>query len=229
MSVTRDGAWLHFDLGAPLRALSWSLTKPGFVTTEAMVWREVKNRDLTPDLDVHAWYEAELSAKGWGGAVAFLTSRDIGTWVEATASVEGVRAHAVATVGLSNGERVGSRVDYSGRDWNGKWGTINVGLRLSEGLTEAALIEAMAIAVQARTAAVMDAGVLLPTGRATGTGTDCVGVAAPLGDNPYAGLHTAVGEAAGRAVYDAVLKGAKEWRQTYPKAPGVPMEDLGWT
>ncbi|HAV07857.1 MAG TPA: adenosylcobinamide amidohydrolase [Rhodobacteraceae bacterium] len=229
MSVTQDGVWLHFDLGAPLRVLSWSLTNPGLVTSNAMVWREVKNSDLTPDLDVNDWYGRALDEKGWGAAVAFLTSRDISTWVEAKAAVEGVTAHAVATVGLSNGERVGARVDYSSRDWNGSWGTINVGLKVSEGLSEAGLIELLAIAVQARTAAVIDAGVLLPTGRATGTGTDCIGVAAPEGPTNYAGLHTALGEAAGRAVYQAVLQGAKEWRQAYPKAPGIAQEELGWT
>ena len=68
--------------------------------------------------------------------------------------------------------------------------------------------------VQARTAAVMDAGFDLPGGggTATGTGTDCVAVAAPSGANPYAGLHTATGEAIGRAVYTAVHSGALEWK-----------------
>ena len=60
MSVTQDGVWLHFDLGAPLRVLSWSLTNPGLVTSNAMVWREVKNSDLTPDLDVNDWYGRAL-------------------------------------------------------------------------------------------------------------------------------------------------------------------------
>ncbi len=216
--VTQSGPWLHFDLGAPLRALSWSLTRPGFVTTDAMVWREVGNDDLTPDLDVAAWFGDAVGAKGWRDAVAFLTSRDITTWTEARAEVGGVTAHAVATVGLSNAERVGARVDYSGRDWNAPYGTINVGLRLSTGLTEAALIEALAIAVQARTAAVIAVGVMLPTGLATGTGTDCVAVAAPAGNVGYAGLHTDVGEAAGRAVHDAVLRGAEDWCRAYPAA-----------
>lgn len=225
MTVTQDGPWLRFDLGAPLRVLSWALNRPGFVTTDALVWREVRNADLPPGMDVAAWFDAELAARGWGKAVGFLTSRDIATWVEARAKVEGVTAHAVATVGLSNGERVGARVDYSRRDWNAPLGTINVGLRLSVALSEAALIEALAIAVQARTAAVIAADIPLPTGLdkviATGTGTDCLAVAAPAGDVPYAGMHTAVGEAAGRAVYTAVLQGALDWRRTYPAFGGA--------
>ena len=65
----------------------------------------------------------------------------------------------------------------------------------------------------------MDHGAKLPTGIATGTGTDCVAVAARAGDNAYAGLHTEIGEAVGRATYDAVLAGATEW-QTYWQAHG---------
>ncbi|WP_338091677.1 MULTISPECIES: adenosylcobinamide amidohydrolase [Phaeobacter] len=91
-------------------------------------------------------------------------------------------------------------------------------LRLSEGLTHAGLIEAMSIAVQARTAAVMEAGIVLPSGTATGSGTDCVAVAAPAGATPYAGLHTATGEAIGKAVYQAVHLGALEWKSTNRRA-----------
>ncbi|MEO1272728.1 MAG: adenosylcobinamide amidohydrolase, partial [Myxococcota bacterium] len=45
----------------------------------------------------------------------------------------------------------------------------------------------------------------------TGTGTDCIVLAAPPGHAVYAGLHTAVGEAVGRAVYDAVAAGVRGW------------------
>jgi adenosylcobinamide amidohydrolase len=54
---------------------------------------------------------------------------------------------------------------------------------------------------------VIDHGPDLPTGRATGTGTDCIVVAAPTGTEPFAGLHTEVGEAIGAAVYTAVAGG----------------------
>jgi adenosylcobinamide amidohydrolase len=72
----------------------------------------------------------------------------------------------------------------------------------------------MSIVAQARTAAVMDAGHDLPTGRATGTGTDCIAVAAPQGAERFVGLHTEAGEAIGRATYEAVLDGARDWMAT---------------
>lgn len=214
-AVKLERPWLEFDLGAPMQVLSWAVNRPGLVTARRILWREVKNRDLPRDLDVEDWLAQELARRGASDAVAFLTSRDVRCYSETKAAAGGVEAQAVATVGLSNGERVGRRVaDYASRDW----GTINVALRLSAGLTQAALIEAMSIAVQARTVAVIDAGHMLPTGRATGTGTDCVAVAAPSGSLAYAGLHTEAGEAIGRAVYEAVLSGALEWKTTNRRA-----------
>ncbi|MGB3417794.1 MAG: adenosylcobinamide amidohydrolase, partial [Mesorhizobium sp.] len=48
---------------------------------------------------------------------------------------------------------------------------------------------------------------------ATGTGTDCIVVAAPAGEpgEAFAGLHTAVGAAIGRAVHDAISQACATW------------------
>lgn len=210
-TVTLEHPWMEFDLGAEMQVLSWAMTRHGFTRARRILWREVRNSDLTQEFDVAAWLAGELAARGAGDAVTFLTSRDIRCYTEHTAQVAGTVAHAVATTGLSNAERVGCRMERAPADW----GTINVALRLEAAMTEAALLEAMSIAVQARTAAVMDAGLALPAGLATGTGTDCVAVASHGGDRPYAGLHTEIGEAAGRAVYEAVSRGARDWMQTY--------------
>jgi len=210
MSVTLSRPWLSMDLQGPHRVLSWSLTRPGFVTADTILWREVRNADLPQDFDVEGWLRAELAARGTPDAVTLLTSRDLDAYEVAGAQVEGVTAQAVATVGLSNAERVGTRLDRSGKDW----GTINVALQVSCPLADAALIELVSIVAQARTAAIIEAGHDLPTGRATGTGTDCIAVAAPPGDQPFAGMHTQVGEAAGRAAYRAVKQGVTVWMQT---------------
>ncbi|KRS12462.1 adenosylcobinamide amidohydrolase [Roseovarius indicus] len=193
-----------------MQVLSWAVHRPGLVRARRILWREVRNADLSEELDVEAWLAGELAARGAGDAVTFLTSRDIRAFTRATATAGATEAQAVATVGLSNAERVGRRVDRTGHDW----GTINVALRLNRSLTEAALLEVMSIAVEARTAAVMDVDMPLGPGRATGTGTDCVAVAAFEGRERYAGLHTDIGEAAGRAVYTAVLDGARHWMAT---------------
>ena len=78
-------------------------------------------------------------------------------------------------------------------------------------VAEVAQLEAYAIAVEARTAAIMDLGLELATGRATGTGTDCLALAAPRGARAYAGLHTPLGEAIGAAVRQAVRRAGEDW------------------
>ncbi len=217
MKLTLARPWLELRLPAPRRVLSWSLTRPGLVTADLILWREVRNADLPEDLDVTAWLRRELAARGRAGAVAMLTSRDLDAFEMTEATAEGVTAHCVATVGLSNAERVGTRLDRSGKDW----GTINIAVILSAPLSEAAQVEALSIAAQARTAAVIDTGYRLETGIATGTGTDCIALAAPEGRTPFAGMHTAVGEAVGRAVYDAVRRGGQVWVETVLRKEGV--------
>src|SRR5439155_15052111 len=122
---------------------------------------------------------------------------------------EGVGARAVATVGLGNALAAG---DPPGPM---RAGTINVLLQLSHPLGEAGLAEAMALAVEARTAAVLEARV--PSRRssawATGTGTDCVVVAAPDEGEPlpWVGKHTVAGALAGACVREAVTRGVRRW------------------
>ncbi|MEM6940727.1 MAG: adenosylcobinamide amidohydrolase [Pseudomonadota bacterium] len=208
-SVTLDRPWLSFDLQAPKQVLSWAINRPGFVIARRIVWREVRIADLPPELDVHDWLARDLAARGEAASVAFLTSRNITHHHVACKTVEASTALAVATVGLSNAERVGSRqLPHPLRH-----GTINIAVELDTPLSQTGLIEALSVAVQARTAAVIETGVGLSNGAATGTGTDCVAIAAPEGRTDYAGLHTAVGEAVGNAVYTAVLQGAQEWKE----------------
>jgi adenosylcobinamide amidohydrolase len=205
--VTLERPWLSLDLGARMQVLSWAINRPGFVTAERILWREVRNADLPRDMDVRGWLNGALEARGDSAAVCFLTSRDVRFFTQAQARAGDAVAHCVATVGLSNAERIGHRIDHSNTDW----GTINIAVALTGGLSQTGLIEALSIAAQARTAAVMEVGLNLPTGVATGTGTDCIAIAAPSGATDYAGLHTTIGEAIGSAVYRAILQGAQDW------------------
>ncbi|TVP72647.1 MAG: adenosylcobinamide amidohydrolase [Rhodobacteraceae bacterium] len=228
--IRLDAPWLEFDLGAPLPVLSWAPHGAGYLRASRILWRQVRNADLPEGLDVGDWLRRELRTRGALGSVCMLTSRDVTAHHVASAQVEGVTAQAVATVGLSNAERVGHRVDRSGRDWNrdlaqelrARLGTINIALRLDAPLSQTGLLEGLSIATQARTAAILEAGHNLPdgAGRATGTGTDCIAIAAPEGTNDYAGLHTAIGEAIGQAVLSAVSAGARDWQATIGRISG---------
>ncbi len=209
--ATLHRPWLTAHLPRPMRVVSWAPFRPGFTTARAVIWREVKNADLPRDFDVETWFAREMQA--FPDAVGMLTSRDIGTYHLAQATVDGITATCLATVGLSNAESVGTRRPYHSADW----GTINLCTAVDAALTETAQLEALSIAVQARTAAVMEAGLILPTGTATGTGTDCAALACDLGDIRYAGMHTAIGEAVGAATRRAITAAAADW-QVWRKA-----------
>lgn len=211
-SVVLNRPWLTFDLGSEMRVLSWAINRPGFSVARKIVWREVRNADLPLGFDVEAWFNDVLKERGDGDSIGLLTSRDVGRFKTSDVHLGQTRALIVATVGLSNAERVGERRQKTGH----AVGTINVAARLEtgtgEGLSDTGLLEAMSIAVQARTTAILDAGIPIGPHHATGTGTDCVVMASYPGKTDFAGLHSEVGEALGRGVYDAVLAGALDWK-----------------
>lgn len=213
ITLRLERPWLIAELAAPMRCLSWAPHGAGCRMAGQVVWREVRNADLVPGFDAEGWFSDQMAR--FPGAIGMMTSRDIGTHAMARAAAgeggERVSAQSVATVGLTNGEAVGRRRVFGPRDF----GTINILVATDAALTEAAQLEALSIAVQARTAAVIEAGHDVPTGRVTGTGTDCLVVACRPGEGRYAGLHTPVGEAIGAAVKSAVATGARDWQAWY--------------
>lgn len=198
------------------RTLGWSLLHPGFSTVSDVVWVEVRDKDLPPEVDPRSFLQDRLAKAGMSNALAFMTSRNVARHHFGRRRVEEVEAFCLVTVGLSNGERIGTRKSVRGRI-----GTVNILACLSCPLTDGALVEALSIAVQARTAAIIETRPPELGPAITGTGTDCIVIAAPFTgvSLEYAGLHTAVGEAIGGAVYDAMREGAEAWNVEYLGLP----------
>jgi len=111
-----------------------------------------------------------------------------------------------ATVGLSNALAVGDPATYEEN-----LGTINLILVINRPLTAAALVEAAAIATEAKVRALYAAGVksTVSGALATGTGTDCVAIACPSGEPAYryCGKHTQLGTLLGQVAYEAITEG----------------------
>ncbi|MFG1393022.1 adenosylcobinamide amidohydrolase [Xanthobacter agilis] len=224
--MTRPGGACPLFTVAPARPLlvarftvdqhmvSWSINRPGFVTARTVAWLEVRNSDLSADLDVLTWFAARLDAAGLGDAVGLMTSRNVDHHHLARRTVEGVTAACLVTLGLNNGERVGARFAPEAAAHLSA-GTVNMLAAVDVPLTPAALLEASSIVVQARTRAILEAdfqrdGIAEPV---SGTGTDCVVMSAPAAGvaRPYAGLHTAVGEAVGAAALAATREAVAVW------------------
>jgi adenosylcobinamide amidohydrolase len=204
------------SFSAPVTVLSWATARPGRRLARRVVWLEVEDADLPPEVDPAALLDARLAGVGISDAVAMMTARDVRRHHVAVARSSAVTAQCLATAGLSNAGRVG----VACRD-RAPVGTINLLAAVSTSLTEAALLEAVSIATEARTAAVIDCAYETLGGVATGTGTDCIAVACPADGEaaPFAGLHTSVGEALGAAVYDAVRAGTREWIDGHSTQP----------
>jgi len=132
-------------------------------------------------------------------AVAMMTGADIRKASYAMVRRGELIAGAWCTAGCSNALRIGDPAT------NGKMrpGTINIALVVNQPLSACAMAEALAMVTEARVAAVHEAGVsstrtLRP---ATGTGTDCIVIASPVGGSAhtYCGKHTVIGELIGKA------------------------------
>ena len=215
-SVQQSHPFLVARFDAPQDMLSWSLTRPGFVTAGSVAWLQVDDDDLTIDVDPVALLRRRMEEAGHGDAVHLMTSRSLVNHTLARADAGMINATCLATVGLSNAGRVGEAVDHAA-----PVGTINLLVHIDAPLSPAARIEALSIATAARTAAVMDLGLRRDGHLVTGTGTDCIVVASPAGapQIPYAGLHTDAGLALGRAVYRAIRKGGLGWLAERPTWP----------
>jgi adenosylcobinamide amidohydrolase len=204
--------WLAVRFRAPQRAVSWSLNRPGLVDTTGVAWLQVSDADLPADREPAEWFAEKLASVGLGDAVGMMTARNIASFVHRAVTVEEVEAHCVVTLGLNNGERVGSRIAQPRRY---QPGTVNILCHASQQLTDAALLEAASLVAQARTVAIVEAD-YRRAGQAlavTGTGTDCIVMAAPHGPEPaaFAGMHTAIGEAVGACVVEATTAALKAW------------------
>ncbi|MCX8998108.1 adenosylcobinamide amidohydrolase [Rhizobiaceae bacterium BDR2-2] len=204
----KDGVLaVRFD--AEQAMLSWSLTRPGFRRATSVAWLQVTDADLPVGLDPRTLLRDRLASAGFGDAVQMMTSRIVERHHHASARSGRAQAFCLATVGLANAGRVGEpcRAPETA-------GTINLLAWVNQPLDEAGLVEALSIAVEARTAAMIGLD-WKPDGRtvATGTGTDCVVIACPAeGERQtYAGLHTDIGATIGKAVCRAVEAGGREW------------------
>jgi len=212
MMVTQEGPWLVASFAAPVRACSWAIVRGGLVDADHVAWLEVRDGDLRPPVDARGLLADRLRFRGLGRAVGLLTSRNVSTYCDVAARHGDARARCVATVGLGNALRAGDPPGVAGRI-----GTINILVHVFAALSDAALVEANAIATEAKVAAVLEAGVLSRrSGRAaTGTGTDCTVTTCETRRDgavaAYAGKHTAIGAAIGEATLGAVRDGVAAW------------------
>jgi len=189
---------------------SWAIVGGGLRRGAAVAWLRVRDRDLRPPVDPCELMRIRLADRGLGDAVGLMTSCDLDRFVDETRTWGDCRARCIVTVGLGNALRAGDPPGPAARI-----GTINLLCAVDAPLSSEALLEAMALAAEARALAVREAEISSRrTGEpATGTGTDCIVIAAPdiVDGARYAGKHTVLGHLIGASVHDAVARGVAAW------------------
>lgn len=208
MEIEQSDLWLVVRFGDEQEVLSWAVVGGGRRRARTICNRHVRREDLPEHVDPEGKLVRWMAEAGLADAVGMMTATGLRHVEDVTRRVRDVTARAVVTVGLGNRLRVGDpptdRVT----------GTINTIVHVDRPLSEAALVEALGVAVEAKTTAVREAELasVLGTGPSSGTGTDCVVVACPSGGTvPYAGKHTAIGAALGAAVLEATRAGVASW------------------
>lgn len=208
-----DRAELSWRLPEAYRTLSWAIHGGGLQTTRELLWMQVSNSDLSEGVCPKDYIVERLANKrDQTERLVFLTSAHLEFYQEIRISRGGMEAVAVATVGLGNSLRAGDP-----NSWQGESRTIILACAVNAHLTEGAMLEALSIMSEAKTAAIMEAGILSKqSGRlATGTGTDCQAIASTT-QGPalaYSGKHTLIGSLIGEASMEVMALGVKAWQE----------------
>lgn len=214
VQVTGAQRWLVARFAREHDTASWAIVGGGVRRARAVAWYRVAEDELRPPVDARELLTRRLREAEIDDTVGLLTSRDLGSYVDVVRNAHRLTARCVATVGLGNALRAGDPPGPAGRI-----GTINLLCRLSIALSTEALLEALALAAEARALAVREAVVpsTLSGKPASGTGTDCIVVAAPRGAGRvrYAGKHTTVGHLIGATVHEAIAIGIERWKREH--------------
>ena len=145
-----------------------------------------------------------------GGFAGLMTAVDLRQLVVKREQAEGLWVEGLFTVGVTNAVRAGEPTHAEAEQQN--VGTINIILVTNAKLGAAALVSAVGVATESKTAVLLDKKIPTCSGElgATGTGTDAIVIA--IGDHPrmrYSGTHTKIGELIGRVVANGVSEGLK--------------------
>lgn len=210
---------IHVALSTPHRVISSAVLNGGIVQASHLVNLRVPQHGTSLEAPEQT-LEKYCADAGWRGTiVGMMTAASMDSFRSARETVQGIDMVVLVTSGLSNPRRVGDRADYREMMTESKKiGTINIIAMTSAILTEAAMVEALMIVTEAKSAALQEAEVKSPVSckLATGTGTDSIAVVSGHGPETmrYCGKHVLFGEVLGRLATDAVTSSI-DWDLTH--------------
>lgn len=205
LQILLKDRWLLVSFDEFQETRSWAIYGGPRKVTQTVVWYQVQKDDLNVSVDAKEFSKHLFVQNGFENAVGLLTGALLSHYADVQKTDGDLSVRSIGTVGMENALRVGDPLGQFE-----SVGTINLLCAISVPLTEEAFLEAMSIAVEARTAAVLAFDISssqtgLP---ATGTGTDCIVVAAPavshVSSLEFAGKHTRVGSLIGGSIFETM-------------------------
>lgn len=220
------GRYLQISSESPLRTLNSSPWGGGFGHHHVLMNRQVDKtyNEVDPLVEMEAFIAREgVDPQDTAGMLTAAWVKDVGfkelAWPPEAGNVgdphpdaespeEALRVAAWVTVGLGNKARAGAMLPATSL----YPGTINTIVVIEGNLTDAAMVNAVITATEAKTAALQELNAMINGQIATGTTTDAVLIAATgrgATTYRYAGTATTLGYLIGRTVYEAILASGK--------------------
>lgn len=221
---------IHVQLSSTHRILSSAVLNGGLVEADNLLNLKVPKHSDTIEPPQQTLMNHCERNNLTGTTVGMMTAASMLSFQLKREKVQGVDIAALVTTGLSNPRRAGDTAEYrSIGEEQIKAGTINIIVMTSARLTDAAMVEVLLVATEAKTAALQDAGILSPASGliATGTGTDSAAVVSGLGPQTigYCGKHVLFGEILGRLVTEAVAESIAWYRTNITEVATIATEE----
>lgn len=210
MRVEHHPRHVHVGFTRPHRVLSSAVLNAGLIMADRIINLKVPPHNpldpiqTAPEKTIAGY----CSAAGWRGTVVgMMTAASMDSVRVAVQQTPTVQLAVIVSAGLSNARRAGDAADPPSLQ-SPPAGTINTIVLTNRCLTDAAMVEAVVIATEAKAAALQDLNIFSPLSHqtATGTGTDAIAVVSGIDSYPlpFAGKHTLFGERLARAVIEAL-------------------------
>lgn len=203
---TEQHIHLAFDQLRPV--LSSAVLNGGFCLADQMLNLRV-NREGEPDESPQATLTRYCQRHRWSEqTVGMMTAASMNSFRQFSTKEQGVELSVIVTTGLENARAAGDPADWNRiEDEAYVYGTINTVVLSSASLAPAAMVEMVAIATEAKAAAMRQLNVVSQVSGdiATGTGTDAIAIVG--GDGPtvsFCGKHTLLGEILAKGVIQAI-------------------------
>jgi len=206
---------IHVEFTVPHQVISSAVLNGGIVEAGHIVNLKVPKSHNATESPEKTLANYCASREWQGTTVGMMTAASMDSFRMTKETVQGVDLVVLVTTGLSNPRRVGDPAEHrSMAAQSEETGTINIVVITSAILTDPAMVEALMIVTEAKTAAMLEAGIRSPVSNeiATGTGTDSTAVVSGQGPETvcYCGKHVLFGEVLGRMVTKTVASSI-EW------------------